>query len=73
MTAKTNILHQIIKKFMFLLIATKKKKKNIIDNLLRIKLTRKLINRQFIDLSILLAQYGEETVDVNHQIGDEIS
>lgn len=58
---------------MFLLIATKKKKKNIIDNLLRIKLTRKLINRQFIDLSILLAQYGEETVDVNHQIGDEIS
>lgn len=73
MTAKTNILHQIIKKFMFLLIATKKKKKNIIDNLLRIKLTRKLINRRFIDLSILLAQYGEETVDVNHQIGDEIS
>lgn len=72
MTAKTNILHQIIKKFMFLLIVTKKKK-NIIDNLLRIKLTRKLINRQFIDLSILLAQYGEETVDVNHQIGDEIS
>lgn len=72
MTAKTNILHQIIKKFMFLLIVTKKKK-NIIDNLLRIKLTRKLINRRFIDLSILLAQYGEETVDVNHQIGDEIS